>query len=266
MTQRSAMGSGAEEAKERPPERIPLRMVLDPSEKVIAEQLSSLDFWEERLVATAVRYERLSEQIDARPEEQRISLSSSINGLESLERCRTPGLEKRIAALQQDASARVATGAGMLLTRWKRDVDRARYTALLKSPDAKVSYRAAAILTLSGADEGIDYLIEQASREGPAGKAYATLGRYADEPRLTADQRMHGAVRIIETLLPSREAPSAISPALLARRWTGQDYGYRAGAAAEENNKALHRYPEWSRHPLPSSRPADAGEAPAGAP
>src|SRR5205085_8872989 len=113
----------------------PMHMLLDPGSKLTDQQLRSIAFWEDRLVQTAVRYERLNEENDRRPGDQRVSLVSSVKGLESLESCRTSGIDNRVADLQKDRSVRVATAAGLLLAKWKLPVERGRYLPLLASDD-----------------------------------------------------------------------------------------------------------------------------------
>jgi hypothetical protein len=85
----------------------------------------------------------------------------------------------------------------------------------------------------------------------------------------TSEDRMALGVEAIRALLPARDSGDlpAVNGYLLARAWSGFDFGYIVGGDPETNTSAFARYHAWADKPeLPPSMLEDGEPAESPAP
>jgi len=216
------------------------------------EQLKDLSFWVNGAVSAAADQVR---RMAANPELSSPSVPGEDLGttLLQLEPYRLPGMDEPMTRLLDDKDPTVAATAALVLARWEAELDAARIIPLLQSDSDAARCAAAEALTLAERPEGLRCLTDRFKEPASSGSAAAILLRLAEATQFTPDARARLGAEIIKAILPRQEEPlrPCVREYLLARRWSGHDFGYQIGAEPAANTAALLKYHAWAENPRP---------------
>lgn len=216
--------------------------------QVSAEQLQDVSFWIERAVRAAaeqvVRSTKLGRAQLAVVNESGLFRTNPL----SLQPYQMPALEAEVRKLLAHAEPAVVATAALLLARWQTEFDATAVRPLLASKDDFVATTAAEALATTGDATGLEALIEQVKDPLRAGSAARVLVKAASTPKLDDAARKKWAARMIRALLPQTESPnqSLLTEMLVVKAWTGEGFGYAAGADPAANNAALKKCHDWA--------------------
>ncbi len=212
------------------------------------EQLHSLDYWTNRVVVDTA-----SVQHHMRRTSQGANVGYwwTYYSLLQFEAYPKELFAPPIRALAKTAEPDVAATAWLLLARWGQEVEQSVLLPMLHADDDHTASDAAQVLARRGRPEAVRALIERVKGDMPSRSAYQSLLKLSDSPGYPPDTKAQLAGEIIRALLPKTDGgtPDLLQRVILARQWSGQDFGYQLGADADHNTAALARYHEWAAHP-----------------